>query len=91
MMSQPGPATLDLLISHAATATSIVALNASIRTNLAKDVRDGILAGPMASGQDPLLILDPKASTLLVLYILYVFRSISPCFVARLLCGFCFC
>jgi COP9 signalosome complex subunit 3 len=75
MAQQPssGLVSLDSIINHATTNSNPVALNATIRNNLSKEVRDTIFAGPMAGGQDPLSILDMRVNSLLVLYILSVF------------------
>jgi hypothetical protein len=63
-------ASLDAILHQITTSNNTVTLNQTIRTALPKESREMILAGPLASGQDPLSILDIQVNTLGVLYIL---------------------
>ena len=67
----PGDLTsIDQVVHLIMTANSIPALNLTLRNGLPKDTRDHILASVLPGGQDPLSVLDVKANTLGVLYIL---------------------
>lgn len=67
----PGDLTsIDQVVHQITTANSISALNHTLRNGLPKETRDHILASVLSGGQDPLSVLDVKANTLGVLYIL---------------------
>ena len=63
---------LDVILHHITTSNNHAALNHTIRSALPKDVRDPILASPLATGQDPLSVLDVRENTLGMLYIMCV-------------------
>ncbi|KIY73672.1 hypothetical protein CYLTODRAFT_386258 [Cylindrobasidium torrendii FP15055 ss-10] len=63
-------ASIDNIFHHITTSNSPGALNHTIRSTLPKEGRDLILASPLASGQDPLSVLDPHTNSLGYLYIL---------------------
>jgi COP9 signalosome complex subunit 3 len=63
------PHSMDAILNQITTTNSIAALNQMLRTALPRDVRDSILASPLASGQDPLSVLDVRTNTLGILYI----------------------
>ncbi|KAJ7583667.1 hypothetical protein C8J56DRAFT_831019 [Mycena floridula] len=73
----PSDQTLDSIVHTITTATSIATLNHHLRNALPKEAREAILAGTLANGQDPLEVLDFRAHTLGVLYILCA-RLSSP-------------
>jgi COP9 signalosome complex subunit 3 len=61
---------LDGILNQITTSNNISALNHTLRNSLPKEARETILASPLASGQDPLSVLDMRANTLGVLYIM---------------------
>jgi COP9 signalosome complex subunit 3 len=61
---------LDTILTQITTSNSAVALNHTLRNSLPKDARDTILSSVLASGQDPLTVLDMRENTLGVLFIL---------------------
>ncbi|KAF7307639.1 PCI domain-containing protein [Mycena indigotica] len=63
---------LDRILQEITTATNLNTLHQTLKTGLPKESRDTILSSPLASGQDPLNILDLTQNTLGVLYILCV-------------------
>ncbi|KAL7278794.1 hypothetical protein ACG7TL_007803 [Trametes sanguinea] len=65
-----GPASLDDVLNQITTTNSPSSLNHYLRTFAPKESRDTILASILASGQDPLSVLDPQRNTLGYLYIL---------------------
>ncbi|KAF5383247.1 hypothetical protein D9615_004842 [Tricholomella constricta] len=70
MAPQPAPESLDSILTQITTSNSPGALNHTLRNALPKESRDTILASALASGQDPLSVLDVRENTLGVLYIL---------------------
>ncbi|KAH7919829.1 hypothetical protein BV22DRAFT_1183035 [Leucogyrophana mollusca] len=61
---------LDLVIANITSATNASQLNSWLRGFAPKDIRETILSSFLGSGQDPLSVLDIRANTLGVLYIL---------------------
>jgi COP9 signalosome complex subunit 3 len=61
---------MDSVLHLITTADSIEVLNYNLRTALAREIRNTVLASMLASGQDPLSVLDMRANTLGILYIL---------------------
>lgn len=62
--------TLDSIVTSITTVTSITALAHTLRNSIPKEARDVILSSSMSGGQDPLSVLDFRANTLGVLFIL---------------------
>ncbi|KAI0633148.1 hypothetical protein C8Q77DRAFT_1058791 [Trametes polyzona] len=65
-----GLASLDDVLQHITTSSNPSTLHHYLKSFAPKDVRDTILASTLASGQDPLSVLDPQRNTLGYLYIL---------------------
>jgi COP9 signalosome complex subunit 3 len=63
---------LDGILNQITTTNNYAMLNHTLRNSMHKDIRDTILASPLASGQDPLSVLDLRTNTLGVLYIMFV-------------------
>ncbi|KAF7304915.1 PCI domain-containing protein [Mycena kentingensis (nom. inval.)] len=61
---------LDRILNEITTNTNLNTLNNILKTSLPKESRDTILSSALASGQDPLAVLDVHQNTLGVLYIL---------------------
>lgn len=61
---------LDGILTQITISNNVQALSHTLRHSLPKDARDTILASSLASGQDPLSVLDMKTNTLGVLYIM---------------------
>ena len=61
---------LDALVDEITNTTNMGTLSQHLRNFAVKEVREMILASPLASGQDPLGVLDARANTLGYLYIL---------------------
>ncbi|KAL0958361.1 hypothetical protein HGRIS_000503 [Hohenbuehelia grisea] len=61
---------LDSLVAQIVASNNYPALEHTIRNGLPKDSRETILASALSSGQDPLTVLDLRAHTLGVLYII---------------------
>ncbi|KAF7302354.1 PCI domain-containing protein [Mycena chlorophos] len=61
---------LDRILQEITTTTNVAALNQTLKNSLPKESRDTILSSALASGQDPLSILDARQNTLGALYIL---------------------
>ncbi|KAJ8701401.1 hypothetical protein PTI98_000191 [Pleurotus ostreatus] len=68
---------LDSIIQQITTSNNIRALDQTLRNSLPKEARETILASMLPGGQDPLAILDPRANTLGVLYILSARLNVS--------------
>ncbi|KAJ7064715.1 hypothetical protein C8F01DRAFT_1080997 [Mycena amicta] len=62
---------LDRILNEITTTNNLSALNHTLKNSLPKESRDTILSSPLASGQDPLTVLDLRQNTLGVLYILW--------------------
>lgn len=67
----PPEVSIDNIVHQVTTSNNAVALNHTIKSILPKETRDLILSGPLASGQDPLYVLDFRQNSLGLLYILY--------------------
>ncbi|KAF9787819.1 hypothetical protein BJ322DRAFT_1045426 [Thelephora terrestris] len=61
---------LDAVVVEITNANNYSQLSHSLRTFAPNDVRDTILAGPLANGHDPLTVLDIAQHTVGILYIL---------------------
>ncbi|KAJ7644431.1 hypothetical protein FB45DRAFT_784475 [Roridomyces roridus] len=66
----PDSLSLDRILTEITTTNNLPALNHTLKNGLPKESRETILSSPLASGQDPLLVLDLRQNTLGVLYIL---------------------
>ncbi|KAJ6541628.1 hypothetical protein B0H19DRAFT_958820 [Mycena capillaripes] len=66
----PDSLSLDRILNEITTTNNLAALNHTLKNGLPKESRETILASPLASGQDPLTVLDMRQNTLGVLYIL---------------------
>ncbi|KAE9407969.1 hypothetical protein BT96DRAFT_986196 [Gymnopus androsaceus JB14] len=68
----PDSQSIDGLVQQITTSNNLEALAHTLRSpaGSAKDVREFLLASPLSSGQDPLMVLDLRNNTLGVLYIL---------------------
>ncbi|KAJ7842219.1 hypothetical protein B0H14DRAFT_2781256 [Mycena olivaceomarginata] len=66
----PDSLSLDRILNEITTTSNLVTLNHTLKNGLPKESRETILSSPLASGQDPLTILDMRQNTLGVLYIL---------------------
>ncbi|KAJ6601089.1 hypothetical protein DFH09DRAFT_1126810 [Mycena vulgaris] len=66
----PDSLSLDRILNEITTTNNLAALNHTLKNGLPKESRETILSSALASGQDPLLILDLRQNTLGVLYIL---------------------
>ncbi|GBE87715.1 hypothetical protein SCP_1103920 [Sparassis crispa] len=65
-----GLPSLDSLVNSIRTLENSASLNTILKSFAPKDVRDTILAGALAHGEDPLTVLDAPQHTLGILYIL---------------------
>ncbi|KAI9058652.1 hypothetical protein FKP32DRAFT_1596958 [Trametes sanguinea] len=65
-----GNASLDDVLNQITTTNNLNSLNHYLKTFAPKESRDTILASILATGQDPLSVLDPQRNTLGYLYIL---------------------
>ncbi|KAJ6606780.1 hypothetical protein B0H10DRAFT_2033551 [Mycena sp. CBHHK59/15] len=61
---------LDRILNEITTTNNLGALNHTLRNGLPKESREAILSSGLASGQDPLTVLDMRQNTLGVLYIM---------------------
>jgi COP9 signalosome complex subunit 3 len=61
---------LDRLLTEITTTNNFSTLNHTLKNGLPKESRETILSSALASGQDPLMILDMRQNTLGVLYIM---------------------
>ncbi|KAJ7447159.1 hypothetical protein FB451DRAFT_1290471 [Mycena latifolia] len=66
----PDSLSLDRILNEITTTNNLAALNHTLKNGLPKESRETILSSALASGQDPLAILDMRQNTLGVLYIL---------------------
>ncbi|KAJ7722564.1 hypothetical protein DFH07DRAFT_856847 [Mycena maculata] len=66
----PDSLSLDRILGEITTTNNLSALNHTLKNGLPKESRETILSSPLASGQDPLSVLDLRQNTLGVLYIL---------------------
>ncbi|KAJ7696758.1 hypothetical protein B0H17DRAFT_929048 [Mycena rosella] len=66
----PDSLSLDRILNEITTTNNLGALNHTLKNGLPKESRETILSSGLASGQDPLAILDLRQNTLGVLYIL---------------------
>ncbi|KAJ7126567.1 hypothetical protein C8R43DRAFT_1028476 [Mycena crocata] len=66
----PDSLSLDRILTEITTTNNLAALNHTLKNGLPKESRETILSSPLASGQDPLTVLDLRQNTLGVLYIL---------------------
>ncbi|KAJ7135304.1 hypothetical protein C8R46DRAFT_1114206 [Mycena filopes] len=66
----PDSLSLDRILNEITTTTNLASLNHTLRNGLPKESRETILSSPLASAQDPLLVLDMRENTLGVLYIM---------------------
>ncbi|KAJ7083343.1 hypothetical protein B0H15DRAFT_850641 [Mycena belliarum] len=66
----PESLSLDRILNEITTTNNLAALNHTLKNGLPKESRETILSSPLASGQDPLTVLDLRQNTLGVLYIL---------------------
>ncbi|KAJ7508411.1 hypothetical protein B0H11DRAFT_1964831 [Mycena galericulata] len=66
----PESLSLDRILGEITTTNNILALNHTLKNGLPKESRETILSSPLASGQDPLSVLDLRQNTLGVLYIM---------------------
>ncbi|KAJ7146448.1 hypothetical protein C8R44DRAFT_600063 [Mycena epipterygia] len=66
----PDSLSLDRILNEITTTNNLGALNHTLKNGLPKESRETILSSPLASGQDPLSVLDMRQNTLGVLYIM---------------------
>ncbi|KAF7347207.1 PCI domain-containing protein [Mycena venus] len=66
----PDSLSLDRILNDITTTNNLQALNHTLKNGLPKESRETILSSPLASGQDPLSVLDLRQNTLGVLYIM---------------------
>jgi COP9 signalosome complex subunit 3 len=66
----PDSLSLDRILNDITTTNNLGALNHTLKNGLPKESRETILSSPLASGQDPLTVLDMRQNTLGVLYIM---------------------
>ncbi|KAJ6482194.1 hypothetical protein C8R47DRAFT_1134278 [Mycena vitilis] len=66
----PDSLSLDRILNDITTTNNLGALNHTLKNGLPKESRETILSSPLASGQDPLIVLDMRQNTLGVLYIM---------------------
>ncbi|KAF8215703.1 hypothetical protein K438DRAFT_1954409 [Mycena galopus ATCC 62051] len=66
----PDSLSLDRILNEITTTNNLQALNLTLKNGLPKESRETILSSPLASGQDPLSVLDLRQNTLGVLYIM---------------------
>ncbi|KAF8198470.1 hypothetical protein BJ912DRAFT_26860 [Pholiota molesta] len=83
MSSTAAPAYIDAIFAQVTSAPTLTALNQIFKTSASKENQDTVLVGFLSDGQDPLPLLDPRASGLAVLYILSArlnanFSSVPP-------------
>ena len=70
MSSSNAPVYADNVVNQVSNATSISQLSHTLKNGISKEAREALLISFLSNGQDPLAVLDIRAHTLGVLYIL---------------------
>jgi len=63
---------IDHVLGQITSSNNVVSLNHALKTGLQRESKETVLCSFLSNGQDPLQILDVRAHTLGVLYILWV-------------------